>query len=89
MSVIESADYEQTRQRLMQDPIVIAMADEIKANTRFNRSKLTHNDDPSDPRPTPTFTFMMSANHEYQKRGGTDGGHIGAIAEVILRLVNG
>jgi hypothetical protein len=92
MTIIESADYEETRQRLVKDPIVIAMAEEIKRDKdykNFDISMLVHNEDPNDPRPTPRFEFMMAANKEYQSRGGKDGGHIGGIAEAILRLVNG
>lgn len=88
MTVIESGDYEETRQRLVQDPLIIAMAEQIKADKNFDQSKLVHNEDPDDPRPTPTFQFMMSTNMEYQKRGGADGGHIGGVAEAILRLLN-
>jgi len=84
--VIESDDYEATRQRLMKDPIVIAMAEDIKKN-KMPRKFFVHNDDPDEPRPTPRYEFMMKANSEYRRRGGTDGGHIGAIAEAILRLI--
>jgi hypothetical protein len=83
--VIEAGHYEETRQRLTKDPIVIAMANELKG--KVPRSELVHNDDPNDPRPTPRFDFMMKANAEYRDRGGTDGGHMGAIAEAILRLI--
>jgi len=82
--VIESADYEQTRQRLMKDQIVIDMAKGLK---NVPLSEMVHNDDPDDPRPTPRFEFMQAANKEYVERGGTDGGHIGAIAEALLRLI--
>jgi hypothetical protein len=84
MSVIESADYEETRQRLMLDPIVMDMAEGLRG---VPKEQLVHNEDPDDPRPTPRFEFMMAANTEYKNRGGTDGGHIGAIAEVLLRLI--
>jgi hypothetical protein len=75
--VIESNDYENTRQRLMKDPIVIAMADDV---SNYDISKLTHEGG------NPNFEFMMKANEEYRRRGGTDGGHLGAIAEAVLRL---
>lgn len=35
---------------------------------------------------TPRYEFMLRANAEYRARGGTDGGHIGAIAEAPLTL---
>lgn len=78
MTVIESEDYEHTRQRLMKDPIVIAMA---KGLANEPKSSLQHH------LGTPRFDFMMAANKEYRERGGTDGGHIGAIAEALLRLI--
>jgi hypothetical protein len=78
MTVIESGDYENTRLRLMQDPVVIAMA---KGLENEPRSQLCWDDG------SPKFDFMMSANAEYRKRGGKDGGHIGAIAEALLRLI--
>lgn len=87
MTVIESADYEQTRQRLMKDPIIIDMAGGLKG---VPKSELAHGDIPkykTDPWPTPRFEFMMAANKEYRERGGTDGGHIGAVAEALLRLL--
>jgi hypothetical protein len=87
MTVIESADYEQTRQRLMKDPIIIAMAKEMAGHPK---SELAHGELPKykdDPWPTPRFEFMMAANSEYRERGGTDGGHIGAVAEALLRLL--
>jgi hypothetical protein len=80
-TVIESGDYEQTRQRLMKDPIVIAMAKEINNDSNIIMESFTHDNG------TPRFEFMMGANEEYHKRGGVDGGHIGAIAEAILRLI--
>jgi hypothetical protein len=84
MSVIESEDYEQIRQRLMKDPIIIDMAGGLKG---VPMSELIHNADADDPRPTPRFEFMMAANKEYRSRGGTDGGHVGAVAEALLRLL--
>jgi hypothetical protein len=87
VSMIESPDYEVIRQRLMKDPIVIAMAKGLEGE---DLSEMVHNpnlDDPFNPNPTPRFEFMLAANKEYRKRGGKDGGHIGAIAEVLLRLV--
>lgn len=81
MSTIESEDYEVTRQRMMKDPIVIAMAEGL-----FNTTvkDITH----PGPEKTPRFEFMMMANKEYRRRGGTDGGHIGAVAEALIRLVD-
>ena len=36
----------------------------------------------------PRHEFMLAANDEYRKRGGTDSGHIGAIAIAILALLD-
>lgn len=77
--VIESGDYEEARQRLMKDPIVRAMSKGLKG---VKREELVH--EGSD---TPRFEFMMAANKEYQSRGGKDGGHMGAVAEALLRLI--
>lgn len=78
ITVIESPDYEQTRQRLMRDPIVIDMA---KGLLRESRNDLVH--EGSD---TPRHEFMLAANAEYRRRGGTDGGHLGAVPEALIRL---
>lgn len=87
MTIIESPDYEETRQRLMKDPIIIAMAKGLKG-APINDIAHVHNlDDPFNPNPTPRFEFMMAANSEYRSRGGTDGGHMGAVAEALLRLM--
>jgi hypothetical protein len=87
MPTIESEDYEITRQRLMKDPIIIDMAGGLKNEPVEG---LCHGELPkykTDPWPTPRFEFMMAANAEYRERGGTDGGHIGAVAEALLRLI--
>ncbi|AGM61600.1 hypothetical protein SEA_SOILDRAGON_85 [Mycobacterium phage SoilDragon] len=80
MAVIEAKHYEETRQRLTKDPIVIALSEEIRG---LPREQMVHED--SD---TPRFEFMQAANREYRRRGGTDGGHIGAIAEAIIRILD-
>lgn len=80
--VIEDDDYEKARQRLMKDPIIIKMADDIKRND-LPKSHFTHEDG------GPTLEFMMRANQQYSRSGGKDGAHIGAIAEALLRLVYG
>jgi hypothetical protein len=90
MSIIESADYEETRQRLIKDPVVIEMASELRlaiSTNQVDKATLVHNEDPDDPRPTPRFEFMQASNAEYRTRGGTDGGHLGGIAEALLRLL--
>ena len=80
MACIKAAHYDETEQRLAQDPIVRELASEIPwsiLNERFT------NDEGE-----PTSDFMMRANEAYRYRGGTDGGHIGAIASAILLIMN-
>jgi hypothetical protein len=79
MTVIESADYEQARQRFMKDPIVMAMAKGLKG---VPVTEIAHEGSK-----TPKFEFMQAANREYQSRGGKDAAHIGAIAEALIRLL--
>lgn len=78
MGVLEAAHYQETRERLAKDPIVIGMAATITADMI---PEITHEAG------HPVFEFMLPANDEYAKRGGTDGGHIGAVAEAILMIV--
>lgn len=80
MTVIKAAHYDETEKRLAQDSIVIAMA---KGLAGVKREDLVHANG------TPRFEFMLSANKEYRERGGTDGGHIGAIAHALLIVLDG
>jgi hypothetical protein len=90
--VIESGDYERNRKSLMKEQIVIDMANDI-SNYAYKDGKqvkvgptgdtLTHISG------EPTFEFMMSANTEYHRRGGHNNESIGAVANAILRLLNG
>lgn len=83
---IESADYEQTRQRLMKDPDVRSMALGIAHAVIYGvatKNNLVHEDG------SPRHEFMMRCNDQYRRMGGnqTNPLHIGAIAEVIVRLL--
>jgi hypothetical protein len=78
--VLESPDYEETRQRMMWDPIVIAMAKGLRDVPRDQMAWDGGN--------TPRHEFMLAANAEYRSRGGTDGGHLGAVPEALIRLVD-
>lgn len=80
MAVIRAAHYGETEARLMEDPIVIAMAMGL-ANTA--RKELVHDDGE-----TARFEFTQSANAEYRARGGTDGGHVGAVSAALLKLLD-
>jgi hypothetical protein len=76
---VTAAHYAETEARLMRDPIVIAMAEGVR---EMNPADLAHGDG------TPRHEFMLAANDEYRKRGGSDGGHLGAIASAILALLS-
>jgi hypothetical protein len=86
MSTIRSKDYDETENRLAKDPIVIAMAEEIKVDIKMGRAQMVQflHDESAQPR----FEFMMACNDEYKSRGGTDGGHIGAIATAVLKVLS-
>lgn len=75
---IEAPHYEETRIRLMADPIVQDMAEGLRGVPTGQMAHESGN---------PRFEFMQAANHEYRRRGGQDGGHIGAIAEALLRIL--
>lgn len=81
MTVIKAAHYDETEKRLAQDPIIIDMAGGLKG---VARADLVHEDGT-----TPRFEFMLGANTEYRDRGGTDGGHIGAVAHALLIVLDG
>jgi len=77
MTVIEGAQYETTRRELMEDPLIQQMAQSIPIEAL---PLITHEDG------TPHLDFMIKANRRYRDLGGTRGGHIGAVAEAILRI---
>jgi len=81
MTVIKAKHYAETEDRLAQDPIIQAMA---KGLAGVPRSELVHDG----PDATPRFEFMQAANAEYRKRGGKDGGHIGAVAHALLKVLD-
>lgn len=78
---IEAAHYEEDRQALMKDPIVIKMEEEL-----YDPSVPFHT--MVDSEDHPTFAFMQLCNREYSTRGGKIGAHIGGVAEAIVRLRN-
>jgi hypothetical protein len=80
---LRSKDYGETEARLAQDPIVIAMA---KGLAGVPREELVHVDEDGDEGGA-RFEFMQSANAEYRERGGKDGGHIGAVANALLLVL--
>lgn len=78
MATIRAAHYDDDEKRLSEDPIVKQMAAELP-NDGFLGRYLHESGEP-------TFNFMLTANKEYRKRGGTDGAHIGCIAHAILMI---
>lgn len=81
MPTIRAAHYGETEERLTHDPIVIAMASEIPEAMVTVENNMIHESG------QPTSGFMNTCNAEYRRRGGTDGGHIGAVAHAILMLM--
>ena len=74
---IESADYQQNRERMFNERIVRDMAVGLRSTPT---SALVHMDSGA-----PTFSFMCAANNEYQSRGGQLA-HIGCVAEALIAL---
>lgn len=74
---IESADYQQDRERMFNERIVRDMAVGLRETPT---TQLVHQSSGA-----PTFAFMQAANTEYQKRGG-EPAHIGCVAEALIAL---
>lgn len=74
---LEAAHYQEARDRLAADPIVVAMANQIPDEVL---AELTHADG------TVTHDFMSNSNDEYARRGGRDFAHLGAVAEAIVQI---
>lgn len=81
MATIKAKHYDDDEKRLSEDPIVIAMANELPSDGFLGRYLHDTGE--------PTFSFMLRANDEYRARGGKDGAHIGCIAHAILRIKDG
>jgi hypothetical protein len=82
MAVLEGPEYGETRKRLMADPVVVAMAEELRRAGPRARDAMVHEDG------SPNWNFMMRANDEYAKRTGHGAeAHIGGVAEAILLLL--
>lgn len=79
---IEAPHYQESRDRLAADPIVIELAASIPAGALPN---LVHADG------SPNFRFMQKANAEFAARGGDpeSAKHIGAVAEAIIIIKEG
>jgi hypothetical protein len=80
VTTIRAAHYGETVDQLKADPIVHAMAAGLAG---VPRDELAHPDG------TPRHEFMGHANAEYHDvRGGLVYGHIGAVAEALLGLLD-
>lgn len=83
IDVIESPHYARTRARLMADPIVQTMAremiDDLGAAAALDRTGADTGHI--------AFGFMNAALREYAKRGGTQSGHIGGVAEAMVAII--
>jgi hypothetical protein len=75
---LRAKHYDETESRLASDPIVLEMA---RGLVTVPRDQMAHEDG------SPRFEFMQAANAQYRKMGGCDGGHIGAVASALLRVV--
>lgn len=64
ITVIEAPHYEETRKALAADPIIQAMAEELRQAPPEVRATFAHDDG------TPRHDFMLAANREYRSRGG-------------------
>lgn len=76
-TVIESDDYRKEEAELKADPIVQAMAKEVK---NVPREKLC------DIEGQPKLGFALRALDEYKKRGGVQAKTIGSVARAIMAL---
>jgi len=80
MMAIEADHYGETRERLVNDPIVQRMAEGVRG---VPRDELAH------PEGNPRYGFMMSALREYRARTGREPDcHIGGVAEAILMILD-
>lgn len=79
VTIIEAKEYEEARQRLAKDPIIIAMAHGL---ANVPREEIAHEDG------TPRHEFMLAANREYRERGGEDGYALGTIPDALIRVLD-
>lgn len=85
-TVIRAAHYGETERRLESDVHAISLATELAAGIRAGRlarADLTH---PGSS--TVRFEWTQRINGEYRRRGGTDGGHIGAVPTAVVTVLD-
>lgn len=80
MATIRAPHYRDTEQLLERDPIVQRLARDVR-EAPHSADHYRHPDSH-----TPRHTFMSAANSEYNRRGGTIQGHLGAVATALLSL---
>lgn len=84
INVIRAAHYDETEERLRTDPVCLDMATDIIIDVLAGKVTLgTFTDSGGGP----DHSFMLGANAEYRKRGGVDGGHIGAVPTAVLWII--
>lgn len=80
MATIRAAHYDETVKKMRRDPILWAMALSLNLAPR---ETIVHDNGGA------RFEFMTRANDEYHNvRGGEIYGHIGAVAEALLSLLD-
>lgn len=87
-AVIEAGHYEETRRRLTSDPIIRQMAGDLHRGIQagaLTRASLVLTVSSGW---APRFEFTQRANGRYRQLGGTDGGHIGAVPEATIRVLD-
>lgn len=80
---LEAEHYREVRNKLADDPIVLAMAEEIRFmwEDPAQRKTLVYSNH------APRHELMDRANDEYRERGGTvTEKHIGAVAEALVMI---
>jgi len=83
IDMLRAGHYDEAVERLVADPIIIAMAHGLAT---VDRDSLVHPRDDEGPEQA-RFEFMQMANAEYAMRGGANQAHVGAVSEALLILI--
>jgi hypothetical protein len=78
MAVLEADHYRVEIETLMADPIVVALADEVRRADAAAGGPVLRLD---------SHEVMGRVNEEYRRRGGTESRSIGGVARAVARLV--
>ena len=81
--MLRAEHYDEAVERLVADPIIVAMAHGL---ANVDRDSLVHPRDDEGPEQA-RFEFMQMANAEYAMRGGASQAHVGAVSEALLILI--